>query len=144
MGPKTELHGFSPKSNYTDRGTSACRRLRIEGVAWSAQRISTAVILGFLDPGRYFSIQVAPQLSSRGWVDHVPDPLFLRKSGSAGSRTRDLWICNQEFWPLDHRGDPPRDLAAEIKKEIGTFIIKLSLKKECHYHCTECPTRSEL
>jgi hypothetical protein len=31
------------------------------------------------------------QLYSRGWVDPVPDPLLLRKSGSAGNRTRDLW-----------------------------------------------------
>jgi hypothetical protein len=22
----------------------------------------------------------------------------------AGNRTRDLWICSQELWPLDHRG----------------------------------------
>jgi hypothetical protein len=51
--------------------------------AWSAQRILKAVNLGFLDRSRYFSIQVAPQLSSRGWVDPVPDPLLL--------------------WPLDHR-----------------------------------------
>jgi hypothetical protein len=37
-------------------------------------------------------------------VDPVPDPLLLRKSGSAWNRTRDLWICSQELWPLDHRG----------------------------------------
>jgi hypothetical protein len=37
-------------------------------------------------------------------VDAVPDPLLLRKSGNAGNRTRDLWICSQELWPLDHRG----------------------------------------
>jgi hypothetical protein len=42
---------------------------------------------GFLDRSRYFSIQVA-QLSWRGWVDPVPDLLLLRKSGSAGNRTR--------------------------------------------------------
>jgi hypothetical protein len=36
------------------------------GVGWSAQRIPTAVNLGFLDRSRYFSIQVTPQLSSRG------------------------------------------------------------------------------
>jgi hypothetical protein len=29
-------------------------------------------------------------------VDPVPDPQLLRKSGSAGNRTRDLWICSQE------------------------------------------------
>jgi hypothetical protein len=44
--------------------------------------------LGFLDRSRYIVIQVAPQLYSRGWVDPVTDPLLLRKSGSAGIRTR--------------------------------------------------------
>jgi hypothetical protein len=39
-----------------------------------------------------------------GWADPVPDPLSLRKSGSAGNRIRDLWIISQELWPLDHRG----------------------------------------
>jgi hypothetical protein len=43
--------------------------------------------LGFLDLSRYFFFQVAPELYSRGWVDPVPDPLLLRKSGSAGNRT---------------------------------------------------------
>jgi hypothetical protein len=56
---------FSPQANYTDRATAACRRswcqlLRIEDVAWSVQRIPTAVNLGFLDRSRCFSIQVAP------------------------------------------------------------------------------------
>jgi hypothetical protein len=74
----------------------------VEDVAWSAQQISTAVNLGFLDQSRYFSIQVAPQLSLRGWVDPVQDPLLLRKCGRAGNWTRDLWICSQELWPLDH------------------------------------------
>jgi hypothetical protein len=45
-------------------------------------------ILGFLGWSCYFFFQVAPQLYSRGWVDPVPDPLLLRKSGSAGNRTR--------------------------------------------------------
>jgi hypothetical protein len=78
--------------------------LRIEGVAWSAQRIPTVINLGFLDRSRYFFFQVAPQLSSRGWVDPVPDPLLLRKSGNAGNQTQDLGICSQKLWPLDHRG----------------------------------------
>jgi hypothetical protein len=45
-------------------------------------------ILDFPHRGRYFFCQVAPQLYSRGWVDPVLDPLLLRKSGSAGNRTR--------------------------------------------------------
>jgi hypothetical protein len=69
------------------------------GVARSAQRIPTVVNLGFLDRSRYFFFQVAPKLSSRGWVDHVPDPLLLRKSWSAGNRARDLWICSKKLWP---------------------------------------------
>jgi hypothetical protein len=106
---KTKLRGLSPQANCADRATVACRRskcqfLRVEGVAWSAQRILTAVNLGFLDRSLYFFIQVAPQLSSRGWVDPVPDPLLHRKSGRAGNRSRDLWICSQKLWPLDHRG----------------------------------------
>jgi hypothetical protein len=47
-------------------GEVSANFLRIEGVAWSAQRIPTAVNLGFLDRSRYFCIQLAPQLSSRG------------------------------------------------------------------------------
>jgi hypothetical protein len=50
------------------------------GVAWSAQRIPPVVGLGFLDRSRYYFVQVAPQLSSRGRVHPVPDPLLLRKS----------------------------------------------------------------
>jgi hypothetical protein len=61
-------------------------------------------ILGFLDRSRYYFFQVAPQLYSRGWVDPLPDPLLLRKSGSAGNRTRDLWICSKKLWPLDYSG----------------------------------------
>jgi hypothetical protein len=50
----TKLRDFSPQANYIDRATaewrSQCQLLRIEGIAWSAQRISTSVNLGFLDP----------------------------------------------------------------------------------------------
>jgi hypothetical protein len=50
---------------------------------------------GSLRPYSWFSIpepllffQVAHQMYSWGWVDPVPDKLFLRKYGSAGNRTR--------------------------------------------------------
>jgi hypothetical protein len=59
-------------------------------------------ILGFLERSRYYFFQVAPQLHSRDWVDPVPYPLFYRKSGTAGNRTRDLCTCSQELWPLEH------------------------------------------
>jgi hypothetical protein len=48
---KKKLRGLSPQANYTYQATAACRRswcqlLRLEDVAWSAQRIPTAVNLG--------------------------------------------------------------------------------------------------
>jgi hypothetical protein len=45
-------------------GEVSANFLRVEGVAWSAQRIPRAVNIGFLDQNRYFFIQAAPQLSS--------------------------------------------------------------------------------
>jgi hypothetical protein len=39
-------------------------------------------------------------------MDPAPDPLLLRKSVSAGNRTRDFWIRSKALWPLDHRGGP--------------------------------------
>jgi hypothetical protein len=39
-------------------------------------------IFGFLGQSRYYFFQVGPQLYSRGWVEPIPDPLHLRKSGS--------------------------------------------------------------
>jgi hypothetical protein len=78
--------------------------LPVDILIWSVQRIPAAVNLSFQDRSRYFFIQVAPQLSSRGWADPIPDPVLLRQSGSAGNRTRDLRTCSQKLWPLDHRG----------------------------------------
>ena len=80
---------------FADRGVSRGRRNGYPRPLISVYRTWNAT---------YF-IQVAPQLTSQGWVHPVPDPLPLRKSGSAGNRTRDLCICSQKLWPLDHRGD---------------------------------------
>jgi hypothetical protein len=44
--------------------------------------------LDFLDRSCYFFFQVALQSYSRDWVDPVPDPLLLRKSGSARNQTQ--------------------------------------------------------
>jgi hypothetical protein len=38
--------------------------------------------IAFLDHSSYFFFQVAPQLYSKGWVDPIPDPLLLTKSGN--------------------------------------------------------------
>jgi hypothetical protein len=51
-------------------------------------RDSHGRILGFLERSRYYFFQVALQLYSQGLVVSFPDPLILRKSCSAGNRTR--------------------------------------------------------
>jgi hypothetical protein len=88
-----KLHALSPQANYTDQATAACwqnwcQLLQIEECRMVSQRMAKGCILGFLDQSHYFFFQVAPQLYSQGWVDPVPDPLLLRKSGSARNRTQ--------------------------------------------------------
>jgi hypothetical protein len=94
---------MSLQANYADWATATCRRILVptfldRGVSCGQRGESpTAININFLDRSRYFLFKVAPHLSSRGWVDPVPDPLLLRKSGSAGNRTRDLCVCSQEM-----------------------------------------------
>jgi hypothetical protein len=80
------------------------KKFEVGGCSGTWRTYWSGGILAWKTRRRYFSIQVAPQLYSRGWVDPVPDPLLLRKSDSVGNLTRDIWICSQELWPLDHRG----------------------------------------
>jgi hypothetical protein len=74
---------------------SVCEQLyrpRDRRLSAKLMRIEWCHVVSAADPlRRYVFFQVAPQLYSRGWVDPVPDPLLLRKSGSAENRTRDLW-----------------------------------------------------
>jgi hypothetical protein len=91
-------------------------------------------ILDFQDRSRYFFFQVAPQLYSRGWVDPVTDPLLLRKSSSAGNRTRasgsvarnsDHWHNVAKHCKFDARGTvvPSTATASDptFEIEIATF-----------------------
>jgi hypothetical protein len=63
---------------------SWCQLLWIDGATLSAWRIPSAVFLVSYTWAAPFSFK----LYSGGWVDPVPDPLRLRKSGRAGNRTR--------------------------------------------------------
>jgi hypothetical protein len=70
-------------------------------------------------------------------VDPVPDPLLLRKSGSAGNRTWDLWICGQELRPLDHKGDHLKITNNFHLKLIFNEINKANFKQFPHSHDVE-------
>ena len=64
-------------------------------------------------------------------MDPVPDPLLLRKSGSAGNRTRELCICSQKLWPLDHRGSQRIYMLSKIKyrKQASVIASQSSLSR---------------
>jgi hypothetical protein len=80
-------------------------------------------IFGFLGRSRYY-FQVAPQLYSRGWVDPAPDPLLLRKSGSAGNRARTS-------------GSVPRQVQFVVDKfALGKLSSNTSGVKVFNVHCT--------
>jgi hypothetical protein len=64
-------------------------------------------------------------------VDPVPDLPLLRKSGSAGNRTRDLWICSQKLWPLHHRGGESRGEITSIMSRTNEGKWIRGEEKEC-------------
>jgi hypothetical protein len=107
---QTNSVALSPQANYTDWATSTCRwnllpTLVDRGVSrGQCGGTPTVFNLSFLDRSRYFSFKQPLIYSHKGWVEPVPDPLLLRKSGSAGNRIRDLWVSSQKLWLLDHRG----------------------------------------
>jgi hypothetical protein len=59
---KTKLHGLSPRANYTDKATAACRRSDYQLFADRGCHVVSVTdpydrILDFLDRSRYFSIK---------------------------------------------------------------------------------------
>ena len=58
----------------TDR--SGCCQMAVQVTLRLAKRLSLNLISVFLTGFRHFSYQVATQLSSRGWVDPVPDTIL--------------------------------------------------------------------
>jgi hypothetical protein len=91
---------FSPQANYTDWATATCRQNLVptsadKGVSCGQRgRSPTVIYLSFLDQSRYYSFKYLLIYPHKGWVEPVPDPLILRKSGSAGNRTRDLCVSS--------------------------------------------------
>jgi hypothetical protein len=92
----TNSMAFSPQASYTDWATATVRQILVP-TCGQCGGTPTAVNLSFLDWSHYFFFPVAPLLCSWVWVDPISDPLLLIKSGSAGNRPRDLWVCS-------HRG----------------------------------------
>jgi hypothetical protein len=72
------------------------------------------------EPLRFY--QVALHLYSRGWVDPVPDPLLLRKSDSAGNRTRTSGSVemNSDRWTTESMDRKTRGSVLNGSKHLPT------------------------
>ena len=71
---------------------SGCCQMAVQGALWLANRLSLNLNFSFLNRILLLLNQVASQLSSRGWVDPVPDPILPEKFlGTAGNRIRNLF-----------------------------------------------------
>ena len=53
--------------------------MAVQGAIWLAKRLSLNLNFSFLNRISLLLIQVATQLTSRGWVDPVPDPILPEK-----------------------------------------------------------------
>jgi hypothetical protein len=119
---QTNSVAFSLQANYTNWAPATCQwnlvpTLADRGVSHGQHRRSLTVVnLSFLDRNYYFSFQVALNVNSQIWVDPIPDPLAV-----PGNWTRDLWVCNQELSPLDHRG--------------GQIRCQIRYRATVHYPC---------
>jgi hypothetical protein len=73
--------------------------LRVEGVAWSAHRIPTAVNLGFINGSRYFFIQVAHEAE---WTS-LQTPYFSEKLVGPGNEpgTSGFVARNSDHWTTE-------------------------------------------
>jgi hypothetical protein len=85
----------------------------------------TAVNL-FSRPEPLLFFQAAPHLSWRSWMDPIPDSQLFKQCRSAGNRTRDLRVCNQELWPLDHYMHAYKLFIGTYFKLIVCFRLKFN------------------
>jgi hypothetical protein len=104
---------------------------RIEGATWSAWRIPTT----YSRLSRPEPLLFLPS-SSSVVLTRLSGPrsrLYIFFLVVPGNRTRDLWICSQELWPLDHRGGQPQVLNPLCKGVLTSsqrknFISMLKIK----------------
>jgi hypothetical protein len=69
--------------------------------------------------------QVVPQLSSRGWVDPVPDALLLRKYGSAGTSVSVAMNSDYlEFINPTWNGNNEMQISWSLPYRISTKSVK--------------------
>jgi hypothetical protein len=102
-------------------------------------------ILGFPDRNLYFFFHVALELYSRDWVGPVPNPLLLRKSGSAGNWTRtsgsvarsytDKYVYIHFFFVIKWHLCSPRDRPnTSISSDWASNVWILSVINEIYFY----------
>jgi hypothetical protein len=95
---KTNSVAISPLVKYTDRWTAADSEDSAEFAGTGCCIVSATGTHGrFIRFSRPEPLLIHPSsalIILTMLSGPVPDPLLVRKSGSAGNRTRNLWICS--------------------------------------------------
>ena len=58
---------------------SGCCQMAVKGALWLAKHLSLNLTFSFLSQSSLLLISSGNQLSSRGWVDPIPDPILPEK-----------------------------------------------------------------
>jgi hypothetical protein len=133
---------FSLQANYTDWVTATSWQIVVQSLVDRGMSCCqcggtpTAINLSFLDWSRHFFFQVAPHLSSRGWVDPSQSRCYSEnlvvpgiKPGTLGSAARD--------WPVDHRGSPCCTYVQKNNKTIrSSWSVYIYLVKNGKFFLT--------
>ena len=67
------------QSRRAKTNRSGCCQMAVQGALWLSKRLFLNLNFSFLNRILLLLIQVATQLSSRGWVGPVPDPILPEK-----------------------------------------------------------------
>ena len=80
--------------------------MAVQGALWLAKRLSLNLNFSFLNRISLLLNQIATQLSSRGWVDPVPDPIlpekFLESNPGPLGWQSDVLTTIPNRWSLIH------------------------------------------
>ena len=87
---RAAVHSPSNRQDYTS--ASDCYQMTVQVALWFTKRYPSTLISVSKPNFSTSSYQVATQLSSRGWVDPIPDTI-----GIVAYRTRDLLDGSQTF-----------------------------------------------
>jgi hypothetical protein len=120
---------FSPQANYIDWAASTCRRILVSTFAdrelLRGQRggSPTAVNLFSRQQPLFLLSSSSSFMLTRAQWNSFQTQFYTENLVAPGNRTRDLWVCSQKLWPLDHRGGTKLKTRSCFILKVIAFVI---------------------